>query len=161
MNLYPVIIFRPAVVVRGPNLLPPGTLGVVPINMTDDDIIVQVKIVHVSLTQDFSLRYWVSPFIDGLSVMPHPGFFPVLRGNGLPIVLYSHFPPLYPCIPVLIRRRAVHYFNVLNLTNEGNQFTFEMSISVTGTALAGYPIAEIPISASYDESYDEFYDESG
>lgn len=145
MNLYPIIWFSPAVAVLGPNLLPPGTLGVIPIDMKDG-VMKQLTAAHVSLTQDFSLRSWISLYIDGISLMPNPGHFPLLRGNGLPIVLYHRFPPIFPCIPVRVTKPAIYYFNILNLTNEGNQFTFAMQIVESGSALAMMPIAEVAVT---------------
>lgn len=128
MSLYPIITIDAAAAADGPNALASGTLAVIPIDMTVHAM-VQLAIAQASLTQDFSLRGWISALPDGASLTPYPGVFPVSRVAGMPIVVYGVLQtPPSPCIAVPIMRPDIYYLNLLNLTNEPNQFLFALTV---------------------------------
>lgn len=128
MSLYPTLLIDATTAADGPNAVPSGTLALVPIDMTQR-VMVQIDVAQASLTQDFSLRGWISTTADQESLVAYPGYFPLLRGNGLSIVLFLplHTPPA-ACIAVPVVRPIVYYLNILNLTNEVNAFVFSMTV---------------------------------
>lgn len=120
MPLYPVIDLDPMVATSDFNLIPSGSLVTIVIDMIATTLSV-LTLIQVSLTQDFSLRGWISSAPDGI---PIGHYMPILRVGGWPIVVYV--PPETPpedCIPIAVESRR-YYLNILNLTNEANVFKF-------------------------------------
>lgn len=121
MSLYPIIELDPEIAALDPNMLPAGTLIVLPVDMSSVQM-VQIVLVQLSQTQDYSMRTWLSRYPDGIAIAP--GVFPVLRGQGLPFVIHTadQTPPENTNA---IQVEAGNYIlNILNLTNEINVFSF-------------------------------------
>lgn len=105
-----------------PNLLPPGNLIVVPLDMTIVQM-TQIMLQQMSNTQDYSMRAWISQFPGGIPL--GSGIYSVLKfGAGLPIIVHvaSQTPP-ENTFPVLVSPTE-YFVNILNLTNEANFFGF-------------------------------------
>jgi hypothetical protein len=128
MSLYPVTITDPATVSVGNNGIASGTLIAVSIDMTSTQMM-QIVMAQLSLTQDYSLRTWVSVYPDGNAIAP--GVFPILR-NGIPFIIYvaGQTPPSNTY--AILVTPGSYFLNILNLTNENNVFAF----SPTELALA-------------------------
>lgn len=130
MSLYPTTIIDPDAAL-GNNAIASGTLICIPIDMTSSQM-VQIVLSQLSLTQDYSLRTWVSVYPDGNAIAP--GLFPILRNGGLPFIVYvpGQTPPSNT---YAIRvTPGSYYLNILNLTNEANVFSFnliELALAVT------------------------------
>lgn len=147
MSLFPITLLDPTTAASGFNTLSSGTLVVIPLDMTTV-VMTQVTVVQASLTQDYSLRGWISVYPDGIALA---SVFPILRGNGLPIVVYAplHTPP-EACIPIAVPASGIYYLNVLNLTNESNVFAFtktdlEVDVPVMG-AFASAAAGSVAVS---------------
>ena len=117
MSLYPTTVLDATTAASGNNLIPSGTLLVIPIDMTVTQM-TQIGLAQLSLTQDYSLRTWVSVYPDG---MPIGGIFPILRFASLPFTIYiaGQTPPQNTGYGVLVTPGS-YYLNILNLTNEAN-----------------------------------------
>lgn len=130
MSLYPTTIIDPDAAL-GNNAIASGTLISIPIDMTNSQMI-QIVLSQLSLTQDYSLRTWVSIYPDGKAIAP--GLFPILRNGGLPFIVYvpGQTPPSNTyAIQVT---PGSYYLNILNLTNEANVFSFnliELALAIT------------------------------
>jgi len=125
MALYPTITIDPVLAASEYfNNLPSGTLALIPLDMRTV-MMTEITIAQASLTQDYSLRGWVSAYPDGMSVvLPPANVFAIMRTGGVPIVVHtaSQTPP-DDCIAVVIAS-GQYYLNVLNLTNAANVFAF-------------------------------------
>lgn len=121
MSLFPITELDANTAAQGNNLLPAGTLIVIPIDMTSVRM-TQITVAQVSATQDYSMRTWLSEFPDGVAIAPGP--FPVLRTSGLPFVVYitGQTPP-DGCYAMLVTP-GTYILNIVNLTNEANLFSF-------------------------------------
>lgn len=120
---YPIYTISPESASASANALPSGCVAVIPIDMTVTRM-TSILLAQLTLTQDFSLRTWVSIFQNGIPVNPQPNTYPVLKVNGFALVLYV--PPETPpsgTIPIPVSS-GKYYLNVLNLTNEANLFSF-------------------------------------
>lgn len=134
MSLFPITILDPITAASGFNTLLSGSLVVIPLDMTFAAM-TQITIVQASLTQDFSLRGWISVYPDGIALA---SVFPILRGNGLPIVIYVPLQtPPNDCIPIAVPASGIYYLNVLNLTNESNVFAFTKADLEVGVPIMG------------------------
>lgn len=134
MNLYPITVLDPMTAASGFNSLSSGSLVVIPLDLTTVAM-TQVTVVQASLTQDFSLRGWISLYPDGIALAND---FPILRGNGLPIVIYVPLQtPPDDCIPVAVPASGLYYLNILNLTNVANIFAFTKADLKANVAVMG------------------------
>jgi hypothetical protein len=128
MSLYPTVVLDPTVAMSGPNLAPSGSLITLPLDMSVV-LMKQIIVAQLSLTEDFSLRAWVSIYPNGISLITPawPDTFALSRMTPRPLVLYvrGQIPPdetiLVPVVP------GQYYLNILNLTNQLNLFGFTMS----------------------------------
>lgn len=150
MSLYPTTVLDATTAASGNNLIPSGTLLVIPIDMTVTQM-TQIGLAQLSLTQDYSLRTWVSVYPDG---MPIGGIFPILRFASLPFTIYiaGQTPPQNTGYGVLVTPGS-YYLNILNLTNEANVLRFSQidlaSVfpidGTAGTGLAGSVTTLAPV----------------
>ena len=153
MSLYPTIVLDAATAALDNNFIPPGTLVVIPIDMTVPQM-TQISMAQLSLTQDYSLRTWVSVYPGGRVI---DALFPILRTVGLPFIIYvaGQTPPANATYTILVTP-GNYYLNILNLTNEANVFAFSqtdlsaspsidggVSIGVIGTVIPLAPCAPI------------------
>jgi hypothetical protein len=119
--LYPSITLDPLIANLHNNVVPSGTLVVLPIDMTSVQM-TQIKMLQISFTQDFSLRAWLSVYPGGTPLPP--GYFPLLRTSGVPFVVYcAGQTPSPPDLASLVEPGR-YMLNVLNLTNVENEFSF-------------------------------------
>lgn len=105
-----------------------GNLIVFPVDSSGFDML-QITLTQLSQTQDYSLRFWVSVYPNGMPLIP--GYVSILKAGGLPLVLFASglIPPTDSLLcPIAIRQQ--YMVNVLNLTNEPNV------LGVTTTRLA-------------------------
>lgn len=126
MALYPITTLTPATASVEPNLLPSGTLFVIPIDMTTVNM-TQLTLNQMSNTQDYSMRAWVSQFPDGIPLPSSvgTGIYPVMKWDGLPIVVYlSGQTPPENTYSIEVPSSGIYNLNVLNLTNMANYFGF-------------------------------------
>jgi hypothetical protein len=95
-----------------------GALWTQPFDLTLSGGMLQILLVQVSYTQDFSLRAWVSQYANG---MPYPpGYIAVLKTANLPIVIHTGMiTPLPGTWDISVPVTACT-LNVFNLTNEAN-----------------------------------------
>lgn len=121
MALYPTTVIDNATLAQEPNFINPSSLIVTPIDMTTAQM-VQIDVQQMSNTQYFSLRAWVSQFQNGIAFAP--GNYPVLTWAGALIVIYV--PGQTPSANTFAIQVPVgtYWFNILNLTNEHNVFSF-------------------------------------
>ena len=153
MSLYPTTVLDATTAASGNNLIPSGTLLVIPIDMTFTQM-TQIGLAQLSLTQDYSLRTWVSVYPDG---MPIGGIFPILRFASLPFTIYiaGQTPPQNTGYGVLVTPGS-YYLNILNLTNEANVLRFSqidlalssMIVGGCGAGLAG-PVVPTRVPSTF------------
>ena len=125
MDLYPTTVLDAATAASDNNTIPSGNLIVIPIDMTVTQM-TQITLRQISLTQDYSLRMWLSVYPHGMTV--EPGMFPVLRFGGVPFVIYvAPQTPPSDTYPIFVLP-GVYMMNILNLNNETNMFTFSQTI---------------------------------
>lgn len=124
MSLYPSITVDPNTAAASPTFVPAGQMILIPLDMTSV-MMTQISLAQLSLTQDFALRAWVSPFPEGISVVAAPSnVFPVMRTGGLPITVYvSPENPPTGTLPIEVIP-GFYYLNILNLTNATTAFSF-------------------------------------
>ena len=129
MGLYPITTLLPADAAENPNGIQPGTLIVIPIDMSSL-LMTSIILQQLSNTQDFSLRATISIYPDG-SPLPTTingtmsnGIVAPMRALPSPIVLYieGQTPPANS-IAILVKP-GIYNLNILNLTNEVNVFAF-------------------------------------
>lgn len=97
--------------------IPSGALVSWPLDLTSASMI-QIILAQLSLTQDYSLRAWISVYVNGIPLAP--GYVPVMQTGGLPLVVYisPQTPPANTfAVPV---SPGLYVLNVFNLTNEAN-----------------------------------------
>lgn len=125
MSLYPITIMTAQALSVNPNLLLPGNMIAVPLDMTVNQM-VQIFLQQQSNTQDFSIRAWISQYQDGIAL--GSGIYPLLRFGGFPIVAHitTQTPP-EASFPVLVPP-GEYFVNILNLTNEPNVFGFAQTV---------------------------------
>jgi hypothetical protein len=122
--LYPSFVLDPVLAAANPNVIPSGTLALIPIDMTVTQM-TKIIVTQVSLTQDFGLRGWVSQYPLGISlIVPLPDTFSLSRMTPAPLLIYvvDQIPlPDMILAPVLA---GLYYLNILNLTNLPAVFAF-------------------------------------
>lgn len=134
MSLYPTTIIDPVTAAIDPNGIQPGSLVVIPIDMSGDVLMTKIDLQHVAGQQDYSLRAWISLYQNGNplpSDVNYSGNYPIIRFSNYPIVLYvaGQTPPPNT-FSILVEPKA-YFLNILNLTNEVNAFGFtQTDISV-------------------------------
>jgi len=117
MSLYPIIPITPS---GNPIIAPSGNLLIATIDMTTTTML-KINLTHLSSSQDYSLRLWLSVQPDGMALAP--GHFPLLHSAMLPIIVYTTGQP--PDNTIAIRVSPGQYaLNILNLTNEQNVLAF-------------------------------------
>jgi len=129
--LYPVIDFEYP---NGPYLLPPGNLGVFPITVEAGQTITlemgQLIADQENLPQDQSIRVWLSPKKGGMSVVDNPitaarWHLSLVQMDIVAIYdLLSVPTPQGIAVPVV---PGSYWLNVLNLVNEPNMFSLEIT----------------------------------
>ena len=152
MSLYPTTFLDATTAAADNNLMPPGTLTVIPINMTVTQM-TQINLAQLSLTQDYSMRMWVSVYPDGI---PIGGMYPILRFAGLPFTIYiaGQTPPQNTGYAINVTPGR-YYLNILNLTNEANVLRFSQIdlasvfpiAGCAGSGLAGSATTLVPVPA--------------
>lgn len=145
MNLYPITILDAATAGSANNLMPSGTMLVIPIDMNDIQM-TQISMAQLSLTQDYSLRTWVSLYPASI---PIDGLYPILRAASVPFIIYvaGQTPPANTK-PILVTPGR-YFLNILNLTNEQNVLAFSMvdlalSATLTGISSSGLVSPVVP-----------------
>jgi hypothetical protein len=121
--LYPYAVFAPGVAAQEPQLLPAGTLALIPLDLS---VVQMMKLVlaQASFTEDYGMHAWISRYPAGSSLLTALDVFPLMRMAPRPVVLYvpGQTPPdatyLAPVEP------GAYYLNVLNLTNSLSRFSF-------------------------------------
>jgi hypothetical protein len=110
---------------NGPNLLPSGSLVLMSIDMTTTQM-TRIIITQVSLTQDFGMRYWLSQYPAGVSVIgSSPHELAVSRMSPMPLIIYNvGQTPSDDRASLAQVMPGIYYLNVLNLTNCPAVFLF-------------------------------------
>lgn len=124
MPIYPITITDTDTLSVDPNLLLPGNMTCVPIDMTTVRM-TQITMQQLSNTQDYSLRAWVSLYREGVALGDDSKkTYTIMRNILLPIIIYTagQVPPV-ESFSVLVEPNY-YFLNILNLTNEANYFSF-------------------------------------
>ena len=129
MSLYPIVILTPSEASIAPNLIMPGNLIVIPLDMTTIQM-TSIDLQQVSNTQDYSMRAWLSVYQNGAPLPSSDGvsgIFPIIKFSLFPIIIYieSQTPPANS-FPILVTP-GLYNLNILNLTNERNVFNFSQT----------------------------------
>ena len=121
--LYPHILIDTVTAGNGPNLLPSGTLALVPLDMTLTQM-TRIIVTQVSLTQDFGMRFWPSAKPCGPSIISTwPRELAVSRMT--PEALFIYAIGQTPGSGSLAQvAPGLYYLNILNLTNCPSVFMF-------------------------------------
>jgi hypothetical protein len=124
-SLYPYSFLDPVTAMNGPNLLPSGSLVLMSIDMTTTQM-TRIIITQVSLTQDFGMRYWLSQYPAGVSVIgSSPHELAVSRMSPMPLIIYNvGQTPSDDRASLAQVMPGIYYLNVLNLTNCPAVFLF-------------------------------------
>jgi hypothetical protein len=131
MSLYPITTLDATTAGLNPNGIMPGTLIVIPIDMTTVQM-TSFDLQHLSNTQDYSLRAWLSKYPDGVPIPSSidgvatiaAGIYAIIKFSKLPMVIYiaGQTPPI-DSFDILVSP-GLYNLNILNLTNEVNVFGF-------------------------------------
>jgi hypothetical protein len=127
MTLYPTITLDPLTTVIGGNIVPAGSLVIMPIDMSAV-LMRQIIVGQISQTEDFGMRGWVSLYPNGISLITGlNAVFPLMRMSPQPLVVYvqGQSPPL-GSIQALVTP-GLYYLNILNLTNTQSMFALAMA----------------------------------
>lgn len=131
MSLYPTIFLTVAEASPEPNFMPSGTLVVIPIDMTVNQM-VEISVNQMSNTQDYSMRGSLSVYPGGdpipSSSFEGIGTFAVMKYGAYPLAVYvpGQIPP-ENTFPIQVSP-GVYNLNILNLTNEKNIFGFALTV---------------------------------
>ena len=133
-------------------LMPSGALIVIPIDMLGVQM-TQISMAQLALTQDYSLRTWVSLDPDGLAI---ERYFPILRTGGVPFVIYiAGFTPPANTSPILVTPGS-YFLNILNLTNEQNVLAFnqiDLALSPSIVGGAGIGLTNIAVGGRIPSTF--------
>jgi hypothetical protein len=134
VSLYPITYLDAATAVLQNTLMPSGALVVIPIDMLTVQM-TQINMAQLALTQDYSLRTWVSLDPDGLAI---ERYFPILRTGGVPFVIYiAGFTPPTNTYSILVAP-GNYFLNILNLTNEQNVLAFsQIDLALSPSIVGG------------------------
>jgi hypothetical protein len=122
--LYPSIQLDPITATGTPNLLPSGTIALIPLDMSVVRMM-QIILVQVSLTEDFGMQAWVSQVPAGLSLItPFPNVFPLVSTTPRPLIIFLRGQTPTPGAILAQVISGQYYLNVLNLTNSPTMFGF-------------------------------------
>jgi hypothetical protein len=134
--LYPISVLEPADASLGYNTILQGCMVVIPFTLNENGAII-MKAVHAALTEDYSIKCWFSLLPNGSPINYEPptnATFSLLR---LPFEIVVYDPATEP--PGTLNGEEVMqilnplppgqlYFNLLNLINKQNIFTFSMTV---------------------------------